>query len=564
MMLELINSGLIFILTSFGLGWPLASRLPLAPTEKLVASLILSLITLWLAGWLIYTWVLPWNLLWLLPPLAAAELIWRRAPLLDLLRDPVVRVCLIGQLLVSCWCVGWLALVQNYSGGGWTSDWFEHWERATFFLNRGSSDHLFLGIYPLTARPPLGNVIMAAWLQLTQVDFSHYQLFSTLFASLVYLPAAALALRWRKSRDTVAVLTLLFLVSPLLVQNAVFPWTKLPAAFFTLGALYFYLRFRDERAPRVTAVLFSLALAAGLLTHFSAAPYAVALALAWCLGQPAAWRKPEFLRTTAIAAGSGLLLLATWFGWAFATYGVSGTLATNTSVTTVAGDAPAQLGRMALNLRDTLVPHFLRSPDPSLIAQTSPWGYARDWFFQSYQLNLFLAFGSVAWFVMLRELWRQQGQAAPADRRFWWSFGLIVIVLGIVTHGARDEWGLAQICLQALVVLGLAFLAAHWTGLTAPWRRLLVAGATFDFLTGIALHFAVQNHALDRWFTPERNATEIIASYNFQTKQNLIGLIINRFETFSGTLNPPDALVPALLAAMLILALWRCREAARS
>jgi hypothetical protein len=29
-------------------------------------------------------------------------------------------------------------------------------------------------------------------------------------------------------------------------------------------------------------------------------------------------------------------------------------------------------------------------------------------------------------------------------------------------------------------------------------------------------------------------------------------------------LNPPDALVPALLAAMLILALWRCREAARS
>lgn len=74
--------------------------------------------------------------------------------------------------------------MQNYSGGGWTSDWFKHWERAVFYLNRGPADHLFLGIYPLTARPSLANVLMAGWLQLTQINFAHYQLFSALCACL--------------------------------------------------------------------------------------------------------------------------------------------------------------------------------------------------------------------------------------------------------------------------------------------------------------------------------------------------------------------------------------------
>lgn len=564
MMLELIRCGLIFFLTAFGLGWPLAARLPLQPAEKITVAVAGSLLGLWLTGWTVHVFALPWHVLWLLPPLAVAGLWWRRAPLRALCRDVAARECGLALGLISLWGVGWLALVQNYSGGGWTSDWFEHWERALFFLNREPADHLFLGIYPLTARPPLANVVMAGWLQLTQINFAHYQLFSTLFASLVFLPAALLALRWRDGRGTVAVLTVLFIVNPLFVQNAVFPWTKLPAAFFTLSALYFFLRFRDGQSPRLSAILFSLTLAAGLLTHFSAAPYAVVLALAWCLGRPADWRQPGFVRTTVIAAGTGLLLLATWFGWAFATYGVGGTLATNTSVTTVAGDAAAQLGRMGLNLRDTLVPHFLRSLDPTLIAQSSPWGYARDWFFQNYQLNLFFALGSVAWFVVLRELWRQRIDAPPGVRRFWWGFGLGVIVLGIVTHGARDEWGLTHICLQALVLLGLAFLAARWTRLDRGWRSLILAGATLDFIAGIVLHFAVQNHALDRLLVPARDYWSTVASHNPQAMQNALGLHVNAVVPIPGAYPPVSGLVLALLAAILILALWRSQAATKS
>jgi len=36
---------------------------------------------------------------------------------------------------------------------------------------------------------------------------------------------------------------------------------------------------------------------------------------------------------------------------------------------------------------DTIVPHFLRPLDRSLIAQSSRMGYWQDWFFQLYQLK---------------------------------------------------------------------------------------------------------------------------------------------------------------------------------
>lgn len=556
-MLELIRSLTLFFLLSLGLGWALAARLPVPPTGRLLVACLASLLLLWLAGWTIYLSGLPWAAAWGLPPAALGGLWWRRRELAELFRDTEARECLLGLAGLGLWNLGWLALVQNYSGGGWTSDWFEHWQRALFFLNRGPADELFLGIYPLTARPPLANVLMAVWLELSRPEFYCYQLFSALSSTLVFLPAALLALRWRRHPSTVAILALLLMANPLFVQNAVFPWTKLPAAFFVLSALYFFLLRRGGDASLRTAVFFSFALAAGLLTHYSAAPYAIALGLAWWCWRPAGVARPEFMRVTAGAAGLGALLLATWFGWALAAYGFAGTVATNTAVTTVAADASAQLGRMLLNLRDTLVPHFLRSPDPALIAQSSPWGYARDWFFQSYQLNLFLALGSVAWLAVLwegRKLWRT---SAASTRWFWAGFCGLVILLGIVTHGARDEWGLTHICLQALVLVGLAFLASRWTTLGRNWQRLLLAGVFADLLCGIGLHFAVQSHVLDRWRIPSGNYWNIVTSHNPQAMQNALGMHVNNVVPLQAEWHVASGLVLALLTAILIVALRR-------
>lgn len=563
MALELIHCIATVALLAFGPGWLIAARLPLAHCDRMLASLVLSLLAGWLWNWTIFISGFPWSATTALPVVAAVGLLWRRRELVALLADPTCQALLVSQALVAGWCLGWSGLVQTYSGGGWTSDWFEHWERALFFLRREPLDHLFLGVYPLTARPPLANILMVGWLELTEADFAHYQLFSTLLASLVFLPAALLAAQLGgrsapKDSQPISILAVLCMLNPLFVQNTTFPWTKLPAAMFVLAALHFYLRAGVTRTAKIMAALFGLALAAGLLTHYSAAPYAIALGIAWWRRRPPVVAGPDFARATLVAAIAGALVLATWLGWAIPTYGVSGSLMTNTAITTVANNPTSQAWRIAFNLRDTVVPHFLRSPESRLIEQSSPWGYVRDWFFQSYQLNLIFAFGSLTWLVLLRELWQRHRRADHETRRFWWSFGAIVFTLGVATHGARDEWGLTHICLQALVLMGLAVVAVGWPQLHNRWRRLVYCGVAFDFATGIALHFAIQSQALDHWLAPGRTAAEIARGYNQGALMNLGGMIENRLLPAAGAIDPTLAL--ALALAAIILALCRARS----
>ncbi len=472
MLIDFLRSLIVFHGVALGLAWPLAVRLPLTAGERLVASVMLSLLGTFVFAWLVYVFALPSAALFLLVVASVAGLVFERRRLVETWRDADARAMIVGYLLVAGWCVGLLATVASYSGGG-AGDWLEHWERTRFFLERGALGQRFLVIYSLTARPPLVNVVTAALLSLTRGDFAHYQLVSTLLACLVFLPAALLARRFAPAADgarPIALLAALFLVSPLVAENATFAWTKLPTAGLILAALYFFLRARDADAPFAATLLWAMLLAAALLAHYSAGPYAVVLALAWW-ASPGRWRNAAWWRATGLAAASGALLLALWFGWAVAHYGVGGTFLSNTSVTQAEGYDGSQLVKIALNLRDTLIPTFLRHPNEDLIRQTSVLGQLRDACFNSYQLNLPLAFGCVAWLALARELWRAGRAAPPATHRFWAGFIAGVAFLGIATHGARDEWGLTHICLQALVLLGLAFLAARWSELGRRGRR---------------------------------------------------------------------------------------------
>lgn len=566
MPLELVTCLLLFFTLTFGLAWPLAARIRLEPAEKLCASVLLSLLATYLVAFAIYVLGLPTATLWALPLLAAVGLITGRQGLIALVRDADARALLVGQLLVTGWCTGGLCFIANYSGGGWTSDWYEHWERTLFFLDRWPLDAKFLGLYALAARPPLANLVTGALYAVTPGHFAQYQLFTALLNSLAFLPAALLVRRFHAGlrlgdpaggRAAVAVLAVLLMLNPSFVENATFAWTKLIAVFFILSGLYFFLRTLDAGAPRAAGPLCAAALAAGILTHYSAGPYVLLLAVAWFVLQRARWPAAAFWRQTALLGAIGGLLLATWFGWSLAVYGAHTTLLSNSSVTVKDVQAGNQLLKIALNLRDTLVPHFLRPLDGALIAQQSRWGYWHDWFFQLYQLNLAFVFGSVAWLVLLRELGRGWPAAAPRSRWFWAIFSGGVILLGVAVHGARDHWGLAHICLQAIVVLGLAYLAARWATLGRRWRIALVAGATLDFFLGLALHFAVQSYAFDRWFTPGRPYGEVLKSYSESSLMNSVAKYIHRLGFFSDVYPLPAALVLALLAGILTLAVAR-------
>lgn len=554
--LPFLAAALLFAVISLGLAWPLVARARLDAAEKLVAALALSLIGVFLFGWLDFVARGPVALHWLLPALALAGLVARGRELRGLWGDDAARELLFCQFGVSLWVLGWLAWVRTYSGGGWAGDWFEHWERARFILERGPPETLFLGHAAFTARPPLANVVTAVWLSLSRVDFAHYQFFTTLLGSLAFAPAALFARRLGGAA-AIPVTALLFSLNPMFVQNATFAWTKLPAAFFVLVAVWFFLHARTAVQPIVPALLCAATLAGGILAHYSAGPFAVVLAAAWLVRSAAHRGASGWGRATAAATALGALILAAWFGWAFAVYGTGGTLLANTSVTTVDSTLGGQLTRVALNLRDTFVPHFVRALDTSLIAQRSPWGAWRDWFFQSYQTNLFFAVGSVAWLVLaaaLRPLWPG---AARGERAGWAAAVGATVLLGIAVHGARDTWGLAHICLQPLILLGLACLGGQAGALPRPWRLVLVAGAAADFALGLFLHYGTQAFLFERWFAPGRALEAAVASLNPIAAMNLAAKTQLRVEFFADAVALPYGILFAWPAAAAALVVWR-------
>jgi len=561
MTLDLLISVVLFFGLAFGPGWPIAARLPLAPVERAVASFVLSLLIGWLAGWLVYAGNLPARTLLVLPTATALGLWIGRRELAALIAVRDVRSLFVGQLIVTAWSVGWLSLVVSYSGGDWTGDWFGQWERTRFFLERWPRDVLFFGIDPMPSRPPLVNLTVSTWLALTHGDFAHFQLFLTMWGSLVYAPAALLARRFSDGGiAATGVLAVLLMLHPLFLQNVTYSWTKLPTAFFIFAALYFFLRAHDPDALRVHALLFSVSLAVAILAHYSAGPYAVVLAVAWCaLGwtrraDPARWR---LTRAAALAGG---LVLATWFGWAFATYSAHGTLATNTSVVDQAATASEQLQRIALNLRDTLVPPFLRRVDFNVFGQRSVWGAWRDWFFLLYQRNLFFAVGSVGAIIASIALMQRARGATPRSRRFWLWFIGATVVLGVGVHGSRDIWGNTGVCLQPLVLLGVVLLAAHWEQLGRGGRLALIIGTTADAVGGVLLQFGAQSYLIDRWFTPGRTEGDVFTSYSEFALMNLRAKHQLALRFFGETLPISPALVLAFLGALLALALIRARR----
>jgi Dolichyl-phosphate-mannose-protein mannosyltransferase len=554
MLFSYFGSPLLFAVITFGLSWPLVARFSIDPVEKIVAGIALSLVGIFLYAWMIYVTALPTVCFWALPAIAVAGLSTEWREFTRTLRDRDTARLVVAQIIISLWSVGWLALVLSYSGGGWLADWFGHLQRTWFFLDHGPRDILFNGFDPLTSRPPLANVVNGAFLEISRRDFSHYQLFSTLFSSLAFMPAGLLARRFGNGR-AISFLTLLFMVSPMFAQNAAYAWTKLPAAFFVLTALYFFLRFHDHRSSRVDAVLFAVTLAAGLLTHYSAGPYAVILGVAWLWFGWSCRKEVAWQRSTAAAVVAGSLVLAVWFGWCFATYGLRGSLLTNTSITDKAPDAVAQIQAVVLNIRDTFVPHFLRTVDFELIAQRSSVGWWRDWFFQLYQINFFFAFGSVAWLAILIGLIKKAVGAPVKNRIFWTVFIIGNAILCVGVHGARDTWGLAHICLQPLVLAGLALLAASWAQFPRPWRLVLIAAATVDFMLGIALQFGVEAYAFERLFAPNKSVVEIVADYSRSTGMNFYAKMHNHWMFMGDAFIEYGRAVVGALALVFLLAL---------
>ena len=515
--------------------------------EKLVVVVAVSLLAVFLAAFGLYLGGLPDGCRWAVTAGCVACIGFRWNTFLRLCAHPFVRVQLAGLCLVLGHALLLQASVRSYNGLLWVGDWYEHFERTMFFIERPDPIAArFLSVsgaadtgYSLTARPPFMNVLTAHAIAHGTPSFAAFQIASTWLNALACLPALALAgrcaslFRLSPERGALAAAATATLL-PSFAENATFTWTKLLAAFYVLTAMLLVTR-RDAAASPRRLLLAGALLGAGVAVHYSSAVYSLILGFAIvvaaaCRDLPAvrgSW--PGRIAESCIAAASfGLsqvVVLLPWLVFSWATFGLHGTLATNTAVTDAAGMSPMDnLWKVACNCFDTLVPHFLRERPPliaELMAQPNRLAALRDWWFAPLQVNFPMAVGTVTQFVAVAVgLWIMASSMASRETRrrgvLWaWLF-VTGFVLGVAVHGARDTIGLAHICLQPLIVTAAA--ASGTVMPRLPWavRVLALAGLAWDYLVGVWLQFWLEQLPVELF--------QVVQPDGIRTVGNLFGI----------------------------------------
>lgn len=481
---------------SFAPGFLVVRRLPWRPVEKICGALAASLIAIYLLAFAIYCFApaSETGIFRAAAVIAAGIAIWQWRDIRKLARAFGARQSLTGFGFLLVWTLTAVAIIRNYSGAGWAIDWIEHFQRSLFFLyHLPDSTPIAGGLYILPARPPMMNLLGAFFMAQTSDSFEIYQVVFTFLNLLAIFPCCLLLRGLTKGHKARYLpLTALFALNPMVMENACYAWTKLFAAFFVLLALAFYLAaLRKNDMPRMIAAF--VCLAAGLLVHYSAGPYVVFFAGHYLLTafRHRSKKIPEF---GAIILCCGVLL-ATWFGWSIKHYGLRGTVASNTSVTSSREYQGSAAGKIAGNVWDTIVPPILRDPAAlTIFDQPNKSGQVRDFFFSLYQTNLVFAIGLIGgpfvlW-LLFSELRNPHGRIS--ERHFWLAFIPAIVVMGIAVVGERDTIGLAHLTLLPVATLGVTLLAASF-----PWSRavvlLVLAGCVADFSLGIFLQLRVEN-----------------------------------------------------------------------
>jgi hypothetical protein len=548
MLLKLLLLAFILPVCSIGPGLFFVRRLPWAPAERLPAALGLSFCLLYgtsflifLGGWAPEGYLVVSGICLACTALCAADLarLWRN-------RD-VRRQCMaFGALFL--WGFLLLSLIRHYSGGICSVDWLEHYQRTLYFIVHPAQPPQWNGL-PVPSRPPFMNLLAAHFLgHFFSKDFLihggdsglGFELFQVIFLYLNLLIVFPLCLMLRlfdrRGMGNLPVLIVLLMSNPLLWWNVTWTWTKVFTGFYVISALWFYLAGLRKNDWARTALAFFF-LAAGSLAHFSAGPYALAIGVHYF---GFVFRGTRFQwRALAVGGLAASALMATWFGYSAYAFGPKSTFTSNSTSRGFAADTLDQNAlKIVHNIAYSIVPHPLHVSRPTFdesLGQPSKVGYFRDYVLMIWNPNFILSMGSVGGFLviyLILRLLRSSPSGKPhAGRSFWLPFIIISALAGIAVHPTEDAFGVAHICGQPLIYLGVTFLAARFWTLPRAAQWLAIAACLVDFALGILLQFHVEHQVIKltapivsndalvqaRW-TPPDNDLSKWAGFNWKAK----------------------------------------------
>jgi len=205
-------------------------KLRWSPLEKLCGAIGLSLVIIYLiylASFGIYVLKLPAWSHWVVSGVCCLLGLLGLRDLFRMLSARQVRRPLAGFAFLLLWTLLLLGLVRHYSGGGWSGDWYEHYHRTSFFLDKLPVDTVMHGGYLVPARPPMMNILAVHFLAQLTPGFELFQVTFVFLNLLVFFPCCLIARALvKRGPRGILVLICLFALSPMFVENVTYTWTK--------------------------------------------------------------------------------------------------------------------------------------------------------------------------------------------------------------------------------------------------------------------------------------------------------------------------------------------------
>ena len=383
-----------------------------------------------------------------------------------------------GTALFAAGALGTTLLTPLSAGALRIGDWVAHWFLVLVYLGQPLPDlRTFVnrvGDFGIISRPPLYNLEGGLLVGPLDAQFWPFQILTPLLA----LPVAGSGVLWARAvggHRAGWVMAGLVGLSPFLLQNASYPWSKMVAAGLVLLFLWLIraavLARRPDRA-RQTFVLAALCAGLGYLAHQTTIFY-VLPTLAWL-----AWRRPRSLLrrpiswtlTTWLLAGlAGLAAFMPWQLWVLGTYGLQATLEANPAW--FGADVTDTLGDWLLKGVVAIVGTLVPLPALGALARGS-WPSV-DQLLRVQLALLTGALGVSGCWLLGRATWA--GASALLRRPPWLAMVALCGFLGqVMLQPNWHDTGDAAESMTPIVILGLAYVARAALGLTPTARRVFL------------------------------------------------------------------------------------------